>query len=56
MALTAASPEEATITVSAIPMVTARNCSIIRGMMSFDKNCGVNIASPEKGRVCAFTN
>ena len=43
---TAASPQEETITVSAIPMVTARSCSITRGMMSFRRSLFENTSSP----------
>lgn len=37
-ALTAVSPTLATITVSTIPMVMARNCSAMRGTMSINRN------------------
>lgn len=43
---TAASPQEETITVSAIPMVTARSCSITRGMISFRRSLFENTSSP----------
>jgi len=47
---TAASPTEATITVSAIPTVMANNCSIIKGTINFISICLVNKPSFCKSR------
>lgn len=39
---TAASPAEETIMMSAMPTMTARNCSIIKGRMSLRRACLLN--------------
>ena len=46
---TAASPTEDTITVSAIPMVTAKICSITSGMISLRKSF------PENNILCILS-
>ena len=43
---TAASPAEDTIIMSAMPTMTARNCSMIRGIMSFFRACLLNTGVP----------
>ena len=42
---TAASPDEVTITVSAIPTVIRRNCSMTKGMIRRIRACLVNIGA-----------
>ena len=45
MALTALSDTVLTMTVSAMPIKSARNCSITRGMISLRRSCSENIRS-----------
>ncbi len=54
MALTAASPTRATMTVSAMPMETANSCSMTNGMISVTRKRRSNIWDDRSG-VCWLT-